>query len=165
MPEWTVRLWTNADVGEFPPDVQAFIGKAEKGVQKADILRYYVLERYGGVYVDADVVPHRTLAPVLWLDQPLVICHDMPVTWPYISIGFIAAAPSHPVMQRTCALVLLATLNTNAPHFETGPRVFGEAICQHRAEAIACLPHDAFYRNEDDDARLGWHTYAKMWDL
>jgi mannosyltransferase OCH1-like enzyme len=163
-PEWTIRLWTNADIAEFGPSVQAFVGAAVKGVQKADILYYHILERYGGIYMDADVIPNRTLDPVLWLQKSLVVCHDIPIEWPYIAKGFAACVPHHPVLQRGCELVLRGTLNTDRPHFETGPRVFGEAIHQCRPEPTAALRSDMFYHNEGNDARLGCHTYARMWD-
>jgi len=164
MPDWTIRLWTNADIAEFPIPVQEFVGRAVKGVQKADILYYHILERYGGVYMDADVIPHRALDPVLWLQKSLVICHDIPVTWAYMAKGFAACVPHHPVLQRGCEIVLRGTLNTDRPHFETGPRVFGEAIHQCNTESITCLPIQIFYHNQHNDARLGCHTYARMWD-
>lgn len=163
-PEWTVRLWTNADIAEFDPPVQEFVGRAVKGVQKADILYYHILERYGGIYMDADVVPHRTLDPVLWLQKPLVVCHDIPVTWPYMAKGFAACVPHHPVLIKGCELVLRGVLNADRPHFETGPRVFGEAVSQCSSDPIACLHANMFYHNEQNDARLGCHTYARMWD-
>jgi mannosyltransferase OCH1-like enzyme len=163
-PSWIVRLWTNDDIAEFPANVQEFIGRALKGVEKADILRYYIVERYGGIYMDADVVPHRSLDPILWLQKSLVICHDIPVTWPYIAIGMFAAIPNHPVLQMCCRFVLQGNLNTGRPHFETGPRVFGEAIYQSNSETIACLPVEMFYHNGHNDARMGCHTYTRMWD-
>jgi mannosyltransferase OCH1-like enzyme len=163
-PDWTIRLWTNPDIAEFGPAVQEFVGRAVKGVQKADILYYHILERYGGIYMDADVVPHRALDSVLWLQKPLVICHDIPVTWAYMAKGFAACVPHHPVLIKGCELVLQGCLNTDRPHFETGPRVFGEAVSQCRSEPIACLHADMFYHNEHTDARLGHHTYARMWD-
>jgi mannosyltransferase OCH1-like enzyme len=163
-PEWTVRLWINSDIAEFDLPIQEFVGLALKGVQKADILYYHILERYGGIYMDADVVPHRTLDPVLWLQKPLVICHDIPVTWAYMAKGFAACVPHHPVLRKGCELVLRGTLNTDRPHFETGPRVFGEAIHQCNTESITCLRVEMFYHNAHNDARLGCHTYARMWD-
>jgi hypothetical protein len=114
--------------------------------------------------MDADVVPHRSLDPVLWLQKPLVICHDIPITWPYMAKGFAACVPHHPVLIKGCELVRRGTLNTDRPHFETGPRVFGEAIHQCNTESITCLHANTFYHNEHHDARLGCHTYARMWD-
>lgn len=63
MPEWDIRLWTNADVSRFPDIVQ----KCTKGAQQADIMRLFILYKEGGVYVDTDIVPHRSLSPYfLW---------------------------------------------------------------------------------------------------
>ena len=91
MPHWNVRLWTNADLteDEVRLDVLAKIKLAERGVQQADILRYYIVEKYGGIYMDADVEPVKSLDPLLYLSD-LVFCHDNDVSWEYISIGFFA---------------------------------------------------------------------------
>jgi len=164
-PEWTVRLWTNDDIAEFPAHVQEFIGRALKGVEKADILRYYIVEKYGGIYIDTDMAPHRSLDPIVWMQKPLVICHDIPVTWPYIINAMFAASPNNPVLRRCCELVLRGTLNTGRPHFETGPRVFGEAIHQCNTESITCLPIQKFYHNAHDEDRLATHLYSRQWDV
>jgi mannosyltransferase OCH1-like enzyme len=180
MPTWQIRLWTNADLtaAEFPVNLLAKINAATSGAQKADLMRYYIIYRHGGVYLDTDVIPHRSLEPIRGLG-PLVLCHDMPLSWAYISIGFFAAVPYHPVLDYACRLCLSAPLNTSDIHMQTGPRILGEAVLRtppptgEKYQALHCY---FFYRNmvgqqklngysvtTDFDARFACHFYAKMW--
>jgi len=168
MPHWTVRLWTNEDLNEneVRPEVLAKINEAEKGTQKADILKYYIVEKYGGVYVDADVEPVKCLDPLLYMSD-LVICHDNEVTWAYIAVGFFAASPNHPVLSKAVELCLNAELNTDAPHLTTGPHVFGIAVSiTPPLKKYTLLPLDAFYWVDGGITpnRFGTHLYARSWD-
>jgi mannosyltransferase OCH1-like enzyme len=180
MPTWQIRLWTNADLTEteFPANLLTKINDSTSGAQKADLMRYYIVYRHGGVYLDTDVIPHRSLEPIRGL-APLVICNDMPFTWAYISIGFFAATPYHPVLEYACKLCLGATINTVDIIMQTGPRILGEAVWRtpppagEKYQALHCY---FFYRNmvgqikldrypatTDFDARFASHFYAKMW--
>ena len=167
MPHWTVRLWTNEDLKDVRADVLELIDKTEKGVQKADILRYYIIETYGGVYMDSDVEPVKSLDPILYLSD-LVICHDNAISWPYISIGFFAASPNHPVLTKAIELCMDAELNTNIPHMTTGPKLFGNAVSLVSPidKKYTLLPMDAFYWVERGITanRFGTHHYAQSWD-
>jgi len=166
MPDWQVNLWGEDEITDdhFPEEALQRIRACNKGAQKADIMRYYILERYGGVYVDADVIPHRNLDEVL--KGPIVLCHDLDITWQYINIAFMAAVPHHPVIQRACELLLQCTINTGDVHMQTGPRVLGMAVSQTppaEGTQYNFLPAEYFYRNEWFDRRFGLHLFSKMW--
>lgn len=169
MPEWTVRLWTNEDLTdtEVQSDVLAKIREADKGTQKADILKYYIVEKYGGIYVDADVEPYRSLEPLIYMSD-LVICHDNVITWEYISVGFFAAIQNHPALQNTIAICLAAQLNTGEPHLSTGPYAFGRGVANTPPpdKKYTLLPSDCFYLPEwgITPNRFGAHLYAGNWD-
>jgi glycosyltransferase involved in cell wall biosynthesis len=167
MPDWTIRLWTNADINttEFPEKIVNIINNVVKGAQKADIMRYFIIEKYGGVYMDSDVVPNKSLDPLIkFKNTELVICHDLPLTWEYISIGFFAAKANHPVMKTACEMCYKVLINTEDIHLKTGPYLLGHAVAKAKmSDKIYLLPVKAFYRNEDYDDRFGHHTYAKLW--
>jgi mannosyltransferase OCH1-like enzyme len=55
-PDWEYRLWTDADLADFKLENQKFYDESKNYGEKADILRYEVLHRYGGVYLDVDFV-------------------------------------------------------------------------------------------------------------
>jgi len=178
MPAWSVRLWTNADLheGEFPTAILPRIAEAKKGAQKADLMRYFIVYKYGGVYMDADVVPHRSLDPILAVGEPVVLCHDLPITWPYIINAFFASVPGHPLFKRICDMCYsYVKLNTTDVHMMTGPRLLGDNVWNVKGRYIV-LPVYSFYRNragdvhshgvrrtDDFEGRFGSHTYAATW--
>ncbi len=53
-PDWEYRLWTDADVESFQLQNKELFDKARNYGEKADIFRYEILHRYGGLYVDID---------------------------------------------------------------------------------------------------------------
>ena len=170
MPSWIIRIWTNSDITstEFPDAAITLINTATKGAQKADIMRYFIIEKYGGVYMDVDVIPHRSLDPIIssFKNASLITCHDLPLTWEYVSIGFFAAVPHHPVLQTACAMCYDTLLNTEDIHLKTGPYLFGHALSTTAIsirDKHILLPINSFYRNKEFNGRFGEHIYAKMW--
>lgn len=169
MPHWQIRIWGDEDITEehFPADIIAKIHASEKGAQKCDIMKYHIVERYGGVYMDADVEPHRSLDPVIYdlNDADIVLCHDIPLTWEYMAVGFFAAIPHHPVLKLACEILKGATINTHDIHMHTGPQVMGWAMARPTDSVRKCaiLPARYFYYNDGFSDRLGRHTYAKLW--
>jgi len=166
MPHWFIRLWTNSDLTEeeIRPEVLAKINEAEKGTQKADILKYYIVEKYGGVYVDADMEPVKNLDPLLYISD-IIICHDHYVSWQYIQCAFFAASPNHPALSKAVEICLNAPLNTGQPHLTTGPGALGTAVSLTPGK-YTLLPMETFYWKEGGmhPNRYGLHMYTKSWD-
>ena len=174
MPDWECKLWTNDDITDdtFPVEL---IEKTHIGAQKADIMRYHIIKKYGGVYIDADVVPNRSLDPILSDSRDIIACHDLPLTWGYIAIGFFAAVKEHPIFDELCHLCHEVELNTEDVHMQTGPRLFGKVLEKY-PDQYTLLPIESFYRNmkgtqmtdgsicqEDVKERYGYHFYANTW--
>lgn len=169
MPDWTVRVWTNEDLttDEIEQDVLSRIHEADKGTQKADILKYYIVWKYGGIYVDADVTPVRSLEPIIYMSN-LVICHHNEIVWDYIAVGFFAASQHHPVLRKAVDICMTTELNTPEPNITTGPRAFGIAVSLTPPTSMkyAELPLDCFYWPEGGMTpnRFGSHFFAKAWE-
>ncbi len=63
---WEIRFWTYRRIREIlPPELGEFLDEIPVGAWISDVLRYYILYRYGGVYVDTDVYPIRRLDGLL----------------------------------------------------------------------------------------------------
>jgi mannosyltransferase OCH1-like enzyme len=167
MPDWSIRLWTNADINihEFPEDIVAKINESKIGAQKADIMRYFIIEKYGGFYMDTDTIPYRSLTPLTQLGFELVVYHDNNVTWDYICNSPFGAKPHHPIVQTACNMIRNATLNTHDPHFQTGPYLWGRAIATtpYPEKKIAVLSSRFFDKFDYFDGKYGSHTYAASW--
>lgn len=76
-PDWNISLWTNEKLRvEFPEllPLIARIGGPMSWV--SNLARYAILLRFGGVYVDTDVVPIRPLDPLLLGLDNFTICEE-----------------------------------------------------------------------------------------
>ena len=62
-PAWETRVWAESDV--LPLHNMDAYNAARSWAQKADIARYEILLRHGGVYVDTDMECQRPLTPLL----------------------------------------------------------------------------------------------------
>jgi len=68
-PQWEFRLWTDEDNAEFiaeqyPWFLATFEGY-DQAIKRADAVRYFIMHRYGGVYVDLDFEALRPLDRLL----------------------------------------------------------------------------------------------------
>jgi hypothetical protein len=161
MPHWTIKLWTDDDLEVFPAEVRRKLYETNLCAQKSDILRMFILKKYGGVYVDTDIRPHACLDPIIALDYDIVLYHEQPITWEYITQFFIAATPNHPAIINACNMALEAIVNTLDVHIQTGPNLWGRAVGNAimTPKKYAVLPFDAFLGRE----LFGKHTYTHSW--
>ena len=161
MPHWTIKLWTDDDLSVFPAEVRCKLDETTHCAQKSDILRMFILKKYGGVYVDADIRPTACLDPIIALDYDIVLYHEQPITWEYITQFFIAVVPNHPAIITACHMALDAIVNTSDVHIRTGPNLWGRAVgnALMTPKKYAVLPFDAFLGKE----LFGRHTYTHSW--
>lgn len=128
-PSFEHMLWTDDQITELdlPPHFYA----ATSPAAKADILRLILLDRFGGLYVDADFECHRDIMPLLRFADLVVLSEDA-----WITNSFIASVPGHRLLRSA----LLASTSGNPAVLSakdvdilstTGPlmlnRVFAEA--------------------------------------
>jgi mannosyltransferase OCH1-like enzyme len=89
-PGWTIQRWTSKRL----PDLvnRAEFDAGEKLAAKSDVLRYELVARYGGVYIDADMEPLRPIEPLL--DNVAAFFGDERPDSP--SNALIGCVPNHP---------------------------------------------------------------------
>ena len=97
-PDWDYKLWTDADVASMTLKNQAAYDASTNYGQKSDILRYEILDQFGGLYVDTDcecVMPFDALVHRYSFFTGLtsgVGCFEA-------GCALIASAPGHPIVQ------------------------------------------------------------------
>lgn len=70
-PEWDVRVWRDLP-GNMPADLRKAAADCHQLCMKSDILSYWLLHKYGGIYLDADYIllhpfdPLRRYAAFAW---------------------------------------------------------------------------------------------------
>lgn len=134
--DWELRLWTDENMPKlrFPDALE----RARNHGERSDLLRYEILSRLGGVYVDTDMECRRPLDSLL----DGVSAFAGRVRPGKLGNAIIGAAPGHPAIER---MLSEATARVGTGHVSgaTGPRlltgVFGEA------EDVTIFEPEVFY--------------------
>ena len=65
MPEYELKCWDDSTLGEFS---NVFMNEAleeHKFAFASDVIRLYVIYKYGGIYMDTDVMVYKSFNPLL----------------------------------------------------------------------------------------------------
>ena len=122
-PHWNVTLWNDQLVHETYPHLIPILSQLTQEAWSSDVLRYYILKDFGGIYLDSDITPLRRLDPLLSLDGSRTttatafgLCED-PIRAPAAAVqgsnpfiqdpkikcnsfanGIIGSIPNHPAL-------------------------------------------------------------------
>lgn len=107
-PAWEYRFWTDEDLAAFIardyPALLPLFETAPHGVQKADIARYLLLHKFGGLYADIDTQCYRSL-DLLTDENRVVLSQEPEEHWAHAKMrgmpmiifnGTIASPAGHP---------------------------------------------------------------------
>jgi inositol phosphorylceramide mannosyltransferase catalytic subunit len=123
-PSWRHRLWTDANRPTFTNEEQFL--SAGSFAQKADIARYEIVFRCGGVYLDTDMECIRSLEPLLG-NVKAFIAAEKPDSLEQLGIGILGATPGHPWMAELIAKLPQAMTVRVRIVDQTGP-LFASAV-------------------------------------
>ena len=170
------KLWTDASSREFiaehyPWFLDTF-DNYRYPIQRADVIRYFILHHYGGVYMDLDIGCLRPMDTLL--QYPVILPKTIPVG---ISNDLIFSEKGHPFMQQTVnSLVTFDhswVLNYPTVMFSTGPMFlsaqYGIYTSSHPKTAltdIRVLPKSLYGKNaapETVPLSFFSHFYGSSW--
>lgn len=144
-PGWTVVLWRDWTLPALVN--QRAFDASPSAAQKADIVRFELLARFGGVYVDTDMEPRKALDELL-SDLRCAFAREDD-RW--VGTAFVAAIPMHPfvvhVRDRLGAQVEEAAAGTPTNEV-TGPKVVTAALqawLTGGGEDVTVFPPSLFY--------------------
>lgn len=146
-PDWEYRLWTDDDVyGLNLPNLELYNSLSNYGA-KSDILRYHILNQFGGIYVDTDFECLKSFDCLQYLDFFTGVGYPGKVE---LYVGIIGCIPHHPIMEQVVKevnlisrdLVASEILGATSSHFFT--RTFFKIITVYQ-EGIVVLPTDYLY--------------------
>lgn len=169
-PEWEFKTWAESDF--LPLRNQREYELATSHAQRSDIARYEILQRHGGVYVDADF---ECLRP---FDELCVGIHGF-VGWEddeYVGNGLIAAGPDHPLLEEIISQLpeSFAVHAGGAPYEQTGPRFLTRVLRSVDMSPptftiypapyfFPYLAHRAYERYEPFPDAYAVHHWAASW--
>ena len=96
---WTFIFWTDANATDFiaakyPWFLPTYLSYPYP-IQRFDVIRYFILHHYGGIYLDLDVGCRRDLHPFLSFD--VLLPHTHPVG---VSNDVMMSVPGHPFFEQ-----------------------------------------------------------------
>jgi mannosyltransferase OCH1-like enzyme len=99
-PDYEYILWTHETMAEFvkreyPDFLQTYTGY-KYDIQRCDAFRYLVLYKYGGIYLDMDIVCKKKLDPLLKYD--IVLAKSSNILTSYTN-SFFMSAPENPFIK------------------------------------------------------------------
>lgn len=125
-PDFEYRLWSDKDITPENFVNYDIIQSRKSYAQKADIMRYEILYRHGGIYLDIDFEVFKHLGDLL-LTHELVICNEDKNINRYMSIGFIASSKQN--FELLNCVDNVKHINFNLPvNQATGPYYFRKCI-------------------------------------
>jgi mannosyltransferase OCH1-like enzyme len=140
--------WLYDEAGEIAPD--------HVGQLRSDVLRYEILHRFGGIYVDADF---ECLKPIDDLLEGVECFAAWEIQDRWVNNAVMGCVPFHPFLER-----LIAGLTESAernrgfkPNRISGPR-YVTPIWRKHGEGVTIFPQRLFYPygfSEIDKHRVG----------
>lgn len=146
-PEWEYKLWGDKDVKDIDLVQGDKFHQATNMGMKSDILRYEILNQFGGIYADTDFECLRSFNDLMYLNFFTSLSYDLEMQ---LYIGLIACMPDHPIIKR--CLTNMTTLykgdssavimnDTGSYHFT---RCF-LSLVDKKTRGTVAFPMDFFY--------------------
>lgn len=142
---WKLRIWSEKEIVEILTDEILTIYRAETvNAAKADVARYFILQKCGGIYLDIDTVVLRPMDNLLGTDlwyvpcESIFVCmkntYSMNIPSKYktkeIYNGFFGAKKDHGVFK-----IIEKLLKERKEHptlvYRTGPFLLTDAIFEY----------------------------------
>ncbi|KAF6754504.1 MIPC synthase, partial [Ephemerocybe angulata] len=176
MPDYEYMLWTDdssrAFIAEHYPWFLDTFDNYRYPIQRADVIRYFVLHHYGGIYLDLDIGCLRPMDPLL--SYPVILPKTIPVG---VSNDLMFAEKGHPFLQQTINNLVTFdhswVLNYPTVMFSTGPMFlsaqYGIYTTSHPNSALSeirILPRSLYGKNAKlDEAPHSFfsHFYGSSW--
>jgi inositol phosphorylceramide mannosyltransferase catalytic subunit len=183
-PDWEYRLWTDKEnrtfvEQEFPEFIETYDGLA-KNIMRADVIRYLIMYKLGGLYLDLD---YEMLKPFDLIDHDIVLPYSRNVelgdSSDMVGNCIFASAPGHDFWR-----IVIDDLTENPPKRDnpdveksTGPayltRIFHEVcrdsgICIHAPKKTAFHPVEPenqkqYHKLCEENIAYGIHHCTATW--
>jgi len=131
-PGWEMKLWTEENLS--PSHYPELIKLCKFYRTQANIHRYEILLREGGIYIDTDFECQRNLEPLIQDAEWFTAHVDHPNHPGLLANGFFGCVPNHPI---SWELVNLLPQHFDSElHLNVGPHYFTDIIHGHREAKI-----------------------------
>jgi mannosyltransferase OCH1-like enzyme len=160
-PDYEYKLWTDEDVIAYDFKNKELFYKAKNVGQRSDILRYAILEEYGGIYLDADFIGYKSFDSLLHLDFFVGVSYDKE---PTVYNGLIGTTPGCKIITEANFIYELKDSDNMDVIKSTGPWFLTSKIYKNlkHVDNAAILPLTYFYPFPNDSgSRIYGDDYEK----
>lgn len=161
-PDYEFKLWNEENAPMDHPYVRAMYAKG-KWAFVSDYIRFWVLEREGGIYLDTDM---ELLKPIdSFLSDSLFMGKTKDG---YVACGIIGAVPRHPAIRK---MLDFYEQDTNFSIDMTSPKVATRTLSEESYADISIYEPSYFYPCDDGErcapetlaAAYATHHWAESW--
>lgn len=142
-PDWEYRLWTDNNIKDIDITSREVFEQAKNPAMRSDILRYEILKKYGGLYVDTDFECLKPFDDLLYLNFFTGISYDSSLQ---LYNGLIASIPGHPILE-DCVKVNEVYLGNKGSRIIsiTGAYHFTRCFLRNVISRTVAFPMEYFY--------------------
>jgi mannosyltransferase OCH1-like enzyme len=169
-PDYEYKIWTDNDLNADNFSNIEFINSTPIYAQKADIMRYEILYKYGGIYLDIDFEIFKSLEPLL-IGSTFVVCNEDEQIYNYMTNAFIYSEPNNNNLKtcieniKTCSLGGMVNVAIS-----TGPWYFRQNISLENAKVLPThymypthYTQKGFIPEYFSEETYGMHHWDKNW--
>jgi len=158
-PDWEMRLWTEEDLPALGIGRMEY-ERARTHAELSNLVRYEVLHRHGGVYVDTDVECLRPLTPLLHgIDAFAAL--EAPGR---LGNAVLGAVPGHRVFARAAALAR-QTLGVFQPRSASTNGPYFLSLIVEQEQGMAIFPAHYFYPYLWDEPERRHDTFPNAYTV
>ena len=169
--EYSFKLYHDKDMRKFMKTYYPWFLETydayPQHIQRVDAARYFIMRKFGGIYLDLDVGCRRSLDNLRRLDKVNLV---VPATSPLgISNDFFMAAPEHPFLVLVTERLIKSAdacwwSSYLSVMFSTGPAFFTLALYDYYGGASTSEREKiGLLSNYDYTRRVLWHVYGSSW--
>jgi len=143
-PDYNYKLWTDDDINIFDDKTKQQFNSTPNLGQRSDILRYAILEKHGGIYLDTDFTCHRSFDSLLHVDFFIGIAYDKT---PTLFNGLLGTAPGNTLIKSINNILEISYNDGMGVIRSTGPLYITDRIRNNYkvVEKFLALPVTYFY--------------------
>ena len=142
-PDFEHILWNNSMVLDmlhkhFPAHVENY-NSYSYGVQRADAARYFILHKYGGIYIDMDIECKAPLSDVIaYVTSRRAVVGLPENSWHGVTNDLLVSAANHRFFARTIEALAQYNANYGLPYatvmYSTGPKFLTARLTEYLQE-------------------------------
>lgn len=130
-PEWKYKLWTDADVDSLEMVNSVFFNSISNLGAKSDILRYEILNKYGGIYIDTDFECFKSFDDIITKCSFFAGIPHCRKDGPLINNGLIGSTPGNKIILNCILNIKTNKIDETDPNSImeiTGPSLLTDSV-------------------------------------